>query len=268
MPGGKGLIPSAGDADIHLDSMENRKETARGNLILIGTVHGDPQGYERAVNLLEFLRPEVVTVEISPFSVRYRAAHQGRWQQLFQAALARLPREAQDHPAIRRVAAQIEMPFEWRAAHDYGRKHGVPWRPVDLSGLARRNLPFYEKELLSLTNLRKLWETRAKPLEEQVAAAYRRARLSETRPLRRLPGGHGGITCLRERVMAARLRKLADQGRRVAHLGGWEHTAIWEDGGGLHKLLEDLKPVRFLLDESDLLAVNLSTFAVQSRRRR
>jgi hypothetical protein len=27
----------------------------------------------------------------------------------------------------------------------------------------------------------------------------------------------------------------------------------WEDGGGLHAMLQDLQPVRFLLDDSDWL---------------
>lgn len=223
-------------------------------IILIGTVHGDPQGYERAVRLLGYLRPDLIAVEISPFSVRYRAARQEYWRRLFEAALARLPAEARLHPALRRVAAQIEMPFEWRAACDYGRRAGVSWRPVDLSGLARRHLPLYEKELLSPENIKKLWETPEDSWENQVAAAYRRARLSDWRPLRRFPGSRDGILHLRERTLAARLRRLASRKRRVAYLGGWEHVASWEDGGGLYGALGDLKPLRIFLDEADRLS--------------
>lgn len=234
--------------------MKNQRPITNRALILVGTVHGDPQGYARAVNLLKRLRPEVITVEISPFSVRYRAAHQARWRRLFEAGLAQLPDEAREHPAIRRVAARIEMPYEWRAAWDYGRRYGVPWRPIDLSAPARDNLPRYAGELLDPENLKNLLETDEDSLEEQVAAAYRRARLSETQPLWRPLSGNGGVTRMRERTMAARLRKLAGRGERLAHLGGWEHQASWQDGGGLCAMLHDLQPMRLLLDEGDWLA--------------
>lgn len=233
-------------------------------IILIGTVHGDPRGYERAVRLLEYFRPDLITVEISPFSVRYRAARQEHWRQVLEAALAQLPPEARRHPAIRRVALQIQMPFEWRAAHDYGRRAGIRWQAIDLSGVARRHLPLYEKELLSPENLKQLWETPEDSWEEQVAAAYRRARLSELRPLPRLPGRYDGIWHLRERTMAARLRRLAGRSRLVAYLGGWEHVASWDDGGGLYDNLYDLRPFRVFLDEADRLAEH--KFKVQRPR--
>ncbi len=220
-------------------------------LVLIGTVHSDPEGYERALRLLKRLRPELITVEISAFSVRYRAAHGARWRRLFEAAVAGLPEGARRHPALVRMAAQIDMPFEWRAAHAYGHTHGVPWRPVDLSIQARQHLPLYSGELLDSKNLRRLWETTEAPLEEQVAADYRRARLSELKPLWRPPIGGDGLTWLRERTMAARLRRLAGQGRRLAHLGGWEHQVFWEDGGGLTEMLKDLQPLCLWLDEGE-----------------
>ena len=119
------------------------------NLILIGTVHGDPRGYERVTRLLEWLRPEVVTVEISRFSVRYRRAWEDRWRRQLQEALAELPPGAAGHPAMQKVAAQIALPFEYRAARDYSRENGVRCLPLDLGGLSRRHLPRYGRELLS-----------------------------------------------------------------------------------------------------------------------
>ena len=85
-------------------------------LILIGTVHGDPQGQARAGKLLLHLRPDLVTVEISPFSLSYRLKHGRRWQRQLAAALAELPAGAERHLAIQRLAAQVALPFEVRAA--------------------------------------------------------------------------------------------------------------------------------------------------------
>jgi len=65
-------------------------------------VHGDPQGQARAGKLLHHLRPDLVTVEISPFSLRYRLQHGGRWQRQLTAALTELPAGAERHLAIQR----------------------------------------------------------------------------------------------------------------------------------------------------------------------
>ena len=139
-------------------------------------MHGDPRGYARVLSFLEWLRPEVVTVEISRFSLRYRQAWEGRWQRQLQEALAGLPPGAAGHPAIRRVAAQIALPFEYRAARDYSRKYGAQCLPLDLGGVSRRHLPRYGRELLSPANLRALAAEPQDSLEDCVAQEFRRAR--------------------------------------------------------------------------------------------
>ena len=88
-------------------------------------------------------------MEISPFSLRYRRRHGARWQRQLAEALAELPAGAALHLAIRRLTAQVALPFEVRAARDYSRSCGVPWRPLDLGFLSRRHLPRYGPELLA-----------------------------------------------------------------------------------------------------------------------
>ena len=111
------------------------------SLSLIGTVHGDPWGYARAGKLLAHLQPDIVTVEISPFSLRYRLKHGPGWQRQLARALAELPAGAARHLAIQRLAAQVALPFEVRAARDYRRSTGVPWRPLDLGVLPGGTCP-------------------------------------------------------------------------------------------------------------------------------
>jgi hypothetical protein len=219
------------------------------SLILVGTVHGDPQGYDRARRLLRHLAPDLITVEVSQFSVRYRLRHQGRWLRLLQQALAELPSGAGRHLAIRRLAAQVALPFEVKAARDYSRLRGVPWRPVDLGAPARRHLPRYEPELLHPANLRTLLTTDDGSLEEQVAAAYRRARGAYRQPPRRLFTQGSPETLRREKFLARRLQRLASRTHRVVHLGGWEHLVGWPDSPSLWQGLAALQPLRLLLDE-------------------
>jgi hypothetical protein len=227
---------------------------ARGSLTLIGTVHGDPRGQARAGELLPYLRPDVVTVEISPFSLRYRRQHEVRWQRQLANALARLPEGAAQHLAIRCLAAQVALPFEVRAVQDYCRRASLPWRPVDLGFLSRRHLPRYGPELLSPANLQALLATADGSLEELVAAEFRRARQALARAPRRPLSPSGSETWRRERCLARKLRGLTLRYRHVVHLGGWEHLVAWRDSPGLWGALADLEPVRMLLDEADRLA--------------
>jgi hypothetical protein len=89
------------------------------------------------MQLLAHLQPDLVTVEISPFSLRYRRRHEPRWQRQWSRALAQLPAGAAGHLALRRLAAQIALPFEVKAARDYGRGAtltGAPWTWVFCPG--------------------------------------------------------------------------------------------------------------------------------------
>jgi hypothetical protein len=229
-------------------------DKTKHGLILIGVVHGDPCGFARAEKFLTHLAPDMVTVEISPFSLRYRLKHGSGWQRQLARVLAELPAAASDHLAIRRLAAQVTLPFEVRAARAYRRLTGAPWRPLDLGGLARRHLPRYGPELLSRDNLEALLKTRDGDLAEYTATEYRRARSALARAPLRLPVSETSETLRRERFLARRLRSLASRYHRVAHLGGWEHLVAWQDGPCLWRDLADLYPSRLLLDEADHLA--------------
>jgi hypothetical protein len=145
----------------------------------------------------------------------------------------------------------VALPFEVRVARDYSRRGRTPWRPLDLSGLARCHLPRYARELLSPANLKALVDTEDKPLEDYVAKEYRRARLACDHPLWRPLGVANSETGRRERLLARRLRHCLAGYGRVAHLGGWEHLASWRDGAGLWQELADLEPLRLFLDEAD-----------------
>lgn len=252
--GGEGFWGRAGEPRTENSPGPPPKNLDSAALILIGTVHGDPRGYERVLRLLKCLRPAVVTVEISRFSLRYRRAWEDRWQRLLNEALAGLPPEAAGHPAIRRVAAQIALPFEYRAAGDYSRRWGAKCLPLDLGGLSRRHLPRYGRELLSTANLRVLTAEPQDSLEDLVAQEFRRARLAWQRSPWRLAMGSTPETLRRERLLARRLERLARQGGRIAHLGGWEHLVPWRDGQGFLSWLTHQKPCILWADEEALVS--------------
>ena len=178
-----------------------------------------------------------------------------RWQRQLALALAELPEGAALHLAIQRLAAQVALPFEVRAARDYSRSVSVPWRPLDLGFLSRRHLPRYGPELLSPANVQALLNTPDGDLKDFVAGEFRRARQALARAPRRPISPGAPETLRREHFLARRLRGLASRHRRVVHLGGWEHLVDWQDSPGLWGDLADLKPRRVLLDEADRLPV-------------
>jgi hypothetical protein len=224
------------------------------SLIFLAAVHGDPAGFGRVWRFFEHVRPDIITVEISPFSVRYRQQAARLWERRLTEAMKTLPSEAIEHLAIARLKAQTALPFEYRAARDWGLAHGAPVKLVDAGAVARRHLPRYLEELISPENLRLVWETGDRgTLEEFVAREFRRARLAREGRLKRLPRPTDEEDRRRERLWARRLARLAAGSKRVVHLGGWEHLVPWEDGGGLAHLLQDLHPHIFLLDEAENL---------------
>ncbi len=228
-------------------------ERPASNLVLIGTVHGDPWGYDRVGRLLRWLQPEVVTVEISRFSLRYREAWEARWRRRLQKSLAELPRAAAVHPAIQMVAAQIALPCEYRAARDYSGKYGITCLPLDLGAVARRHLPRYDRELLSPANLRALAGEPREGLEDWVSREFHQARLALAHSPWRLALGAHAETMRREFFVCRRLKRLAMKGSRIVHLGGWEHLVPWRQGEGLRAWLAEADPGVLLADEADAL---------------
>ena len=221
-------------------------------LILLATVHGDPAGYGRAWRFFEYLQADVITVEISRFSVRYRQRAARDWQRELTGALSSLPPGAVEHPAIARVVAQAALPFEYLVAQDWGQAHGVPVKLLDAGGGARRHLPRYAGELFSPENLRFLFETEAAgSLADFVAGEFRRARQVRAGKAQPRLFPLSWETVRRERLWGKRLRRLVTGEQRVLHLGGWEHLVPWPNGFGLPHLLTDLQPSILLLDEAE-----------------
>lgn len=224
-------------------------------LILVGTVHGDPHGYQRAWRLLEMVRPRLIAVEVSQFSLRYRQKHGRDWQQQWQQALARIPPAARQHLALKRIAAQLAWPFEVRVARDYARRYDRHWRAIDTGRLSRVHLPRYRRELLTPENLRNLLSTEDGDWQQYIENEYRRASLALHSPDRfvGLTGepGQPPAMAVREKIIAQRLRALAGAASPLVYLGGWTHLLSGKDPPTVAQHLEDLQPQCLLLHQVD-----------------
>ena len=96
-------------------------------LVLIGTVHLDPDGYGLLLPLLESLNPVTVTVEVSSYALEFRRTK--GTELLARLDPFRLP-DSTLPAGLQPVLAQLEIPYEYRAAKEYSDRTGAAAVPV------------------------------------------------------------------------------------------------------------------------------------------
>lgn len=212
------------------------------DLILLGTIHRDPQGPERLRQALSQRAWGLVSVEVSPYALSFRRR---RGPELLALMESNLPRaavqaslaglaglslaEAQAHPALAWLKAYLAPPFEWQEARREAHRRGAACVACDFSGPSRELLAS-APELVSVQNLALLLAGPA-PAGAEMERRRAQALLSGGKGWPRLPAPEPQ----REAGLARRLERLLAACRRrgwppLLHVGGWQH------------LLEDQSP--------------------------
>jgi hypothetical protein len=202
-------------------------------LILVGTVHLDPEGYDRLSKLLFDLKPETVTVDVSPYALEFRRTMGREYRTLldnFRRADSSLP------PALAAVDIQLQVPFEYRAADEYAERRGARVVPVGDSAQSQKLLSHLSRELMTTDNLVKLASREEPPLLEQVKKEWERARKYY------LVGAPTAGSLERANKRLARQIKEYAGREPVLHVGGWEHLKE------LKELLSEFEPDLRLLN--------------------
>ncbi len=223
------------------------------SLYLIGTVHRDPYGYKKLYHLLMEKKPNVITVEISPYSLSFRAKHAQKIRQILRANLHQMQiedgfplKEIISHGAIMGILVMLKEPFEWRAAGSYAQKNEVTLLDIDLSIYAQEKLVHLE-ELVSLKNLKNLLKLPPSSFFNEIHAQYSRANYFFRNPPKIWPVNNEILE--REKYMAEKIRQIYKSMAEgiLCHIGGWEHLLERPDGKSLYHLLQDLNPQRIVL---------------------
>ena len=157
-------------------------------------MHRDPSGKRRLLRVLEEIKPNVISLEVSPASVALRRKWGRRWNFLFKERLLGLARETGLTPgllmrgaALRGVFEYLRLPYEYRGALAYAGQHHLPLFLLDDSELSAHYLNLVEREILSPQNLTLLAETEdgtslAEEVETEYRRAHRRLKAPETLP--------------------------------------------------------------------------------------
>jgi hypothetical protein len=222
---------------------------------MVGTVHRDPGGRRKLLELLRREQPSVLSVEISPYARFFRARKAAAFRATLRENLRRIQREEGiswgdllSHSAIQGIFLLLKEPYEWQAARAYAEETGGRIQDVDLSEFSEERLS-HLSETVSGENIRTLLSLSFPALPEQVKGHYDRARFLFSHP----PSAGVKSREMRERefIMAEKIRFLVLQaeGKKVVHIGGWEHLLEFSGELSLYGLLKDLLPRRILLSE-------------------
>ncbi|MBI5523883.1 MAG: hypothetical protein HY910_14745 [Desulfarculus sp.] len=206
-----------------------------GDLVMLGTIHRDPQGSARLSAALAGLDWGLISVEVSPYALSFRR-RQGP------ALLAEVERNlplaasqagldleaARQHPGLAWLRAYLNLPHEWTASQEQAARRGAPCVALDFS-LVSRGLLAETDQLVSAANLAQVLASPAPAsagLERRRAADLLAGRGGWPRPPAPEPEREAGL--------ARRLRRLlAAGGRRgrlpLAHVGGWQHLLAGQD---------------------------------------
>jgi len=230
-------------------------ESISARLVLVGTVHHDPHGYDKLQRLLAVVQPDIITLELSPYGRGFRTKHS---RKLSQRILSRIPGVAGRYhlPApLEQLLATIMFPFEYRAVRDYAASRSVPFYCIDLSRVSRHKVRMLKAEALTNRNIQMLLTLPDKELPDSVTMCYKRAAAvwREHQGCQRLPYLAADPSAVeRDEHMSRRLRNLCTQlpKKTIVHIAGWEHCANSAGPTNLYGLLRDLCPQRILLDEA------------------
>lgn len=224
-------------------------------VILLGTVHLDPDGVERIAGRLREIAPDLITVDVSRYAVCFRRKR--RDELIGRLAPFRGP-DGSLPPALVPVAGQLDIPCEVIAAERFARESGARVRLIGNNADSHRRLALFVDELLAEENLCRLASHPAPPLPIQVRDAWARAR-----------------RWLHASALAPSVAGLETEDRRMARwIAGWwqqaqptsiqdgkalrqtlVHVVGWEHLAGLARHLRDQRPVVMLADAPVMVQV-------------
>ncbi len=220
-------------------------------LTLIGTVHLDIDACHVLYNLLDRLKPSCIAVEVSCFSVAYRRKHQQRWLEKLNTIKKRLPEDKKGHFRIELLYRQLQMPFEWETAYKFAHIAGIPCIAIDCGEISRKELPGWDKELITESNLLLATAEPDQHINEYFSRHYRQALFylaNRDRPKDKfIKSVFDNQWYKREKILGKRLLSLSLKYHKVVYVGGWMHLIEGRNIFNLANIVKMAVKERFLL---------------------
>jgi hypothetical protein len=205
---------------------------------MLGVIHRDKNGVPLLSRWLDYLKPDVITLEFSRYGMTFRKKHGAELRARVDglAAKMRLGAEASSRGALEALHDYIELPYEYTETSQYADRLGIPLHLVDLDLFSYINLRSMD-ELLDEKNVQ-VWFGEHKELTREVEKARALARLFFDKGIKTFSYTDEMLT--RDRHVKEQLALLMQHypGKRVLHVCGWQHLS------DPHNIYDSLNPVK------------------------
>ena len=232
-------------------------------LFLIGTVHHDPRGYKKLYAQLSALKPDLITLELSPYGRGFRTKNHKRLSRrllsLYKKAFGVNPHHDVSPESVllpspvQSLVYTLNYPFEFLAARDYAHSCRVPFYCIDLSHVSRQMMHMLKRETLSINNISMLLTLPYKNLQESVDLCYKKAQYiwDAKACMEKAAVMQHAADMKREKHMSRRIKNLVKRhpDKKLVHIGGWEHFTRDAGCTTMYELLRGLSPERMLLTD-------------------
>jgi hypothetical protein len=210
---------------------------AEGQFIMLGVIHRDEDGPALLKNWLARIKPDVVTIELSHYGLRFRRelGEEYKWRVGEIVTQLNENGEKYNEEALASLFAYVNTPYEFDVVSAYAAEQGIPFSLIDMDFFSYVKLRVIE-DLFSEENIEKvLTRTEEGPNGNQEKAA---ARLYFEKGIKIVP--YDREMYVRDRYMTARINDLMknNPNRRLLHVCGWQHL---EDPSNLYGIFKPTK---------------------------
>ena len=117
-------------------------ELVLARLVMLGAIHRDTEGAALLSRWLDYLKPDVITLEFSRYGMMFRKKHGAALRARLDALVAKMAAEAEP-PCGNAVGAlydYIDLPYEYTRTLQYADRSGIPLHLLDLDLFSCVNL--------------------------------------------------------------------------------------------------------------------------------
>jgi hypothetical protein len=209
---------------------------AESLFFMLGVIHRDEDGPALLKDWLARIKPDVVTIELSHYGLRFRRELGGEYTKRINQILAKREErgESCSSEALKSLLSYVNIPYEYDGVSLYAAKYGIPFYLIDMDFFSYVKLRAIE-DLLSEENIKKVLARTEETNGNQEKAV---ARLYFEKGIKIVP--YDREMYVRDRYMTARINDLMknNPNRRLLHVCGWQHL---EDPSNLYGILNPTK---------------------------
>lgn len=203
---------------------------------MLGVIHRDEEGPFLLNEWLRRIRPDVITLELSSYGIRFRRERGEEFNKRISEIVRQLNEngETYNEKALESLFAYMNIPYEFGIVSTYAAKYEIPFYLIDMDFFSYMKLRTVE-DLLHEENIMKVLSDTRGPNRNQEKAM---ARLYFEKGIK--VAKYDREMHIRDRYMTAKIHDLMKRyhGKRFLHVCGWQHL---QDPSNLYSVFNPTK---------------------------